>query len=741
MPKSHVSLNSFNAGEWSDSLSARHDLAKYNASLRRCENWLPTVQGNLVTRSGTRFIANSQDSNKKQRLIPFQFNNEQSYIIEVGAFYMRFYNNYGQILGNGGQPYQVVTPYDEAACLELKYDQSNDVMTLCHQRYAPMYLKRFAHNNWVLERVTFNPPPFDRLNSTNTVMQASATTGTVTITTNAPLIDARHLGAQIKLTEITASKYNEWKSDRDIENYANFNQDEYRRYENKVYRLVKKAGTNNKTGVNPPIHTTGTESDGEQDWVYIDNGVGIIKVVQIVGTQEFRAEVIRRIPRSIVAGATKDYYMPLWYEGQWPVASTYFQGRHYFALNQTINGSVINEYENFNNKDNDGEITDEMAVSYTFNSQRANIIEWLEENGKGLSAGTSGGEFAIVPGTGNAAITPKNPPIIRQSTNVGCADLKPVRTDNTIIYLQKNRKALYEIAYSFQSDGFNSTNLNIFSEHIGRAGIKDMAFQRQPQPIVWCATNDGELLGLTYNKEQDVLAWHRHRFGGNFDQFNLESARVESLAVISSPDGTREDLWLDIERYVAGGRRKYIEVMQPLWDETKTLANAWMADSALQYLNNDVPVTTVSGLAHLEGEIVKVFASGTVLTKTVNNGQVDLDGQAYNLVVVGLPYSCFMETQRIEGGSADGTSQGKTKRINEVELDLLNSSLGFIGDPEQPLESWDSINQDGDVYNFTGVKRLQFPGDYNLYGRIGIRQNTPLPIIIRGIYVHLTTNG
>lgn len=87
------SLNNFNSGELSPLLSAREDLAKYQNGCSIMENLIPLPQGGAQKRPGTKYIAEVKTSSLKTRLLPFEFSTSQSYIIEVGNQYMRFYTD------------------------------------------------------------------------------------------------------------------------------------------------------------------------------------------------------------------------------------------------------------------------------------------------------------------------------------------------------------------------------------------------------------------------------------------------------------------------------------------------------------------------------------------------------------------------------------------------------------------------------------------------------------------------
>jgi len=94
--------NSFNSGELTPLLSAREDLAKYQAGCSIMENVIPLPQGGAMKRPGTKYIAEVKDSSLATRIIPFEYSTEQSYIIELGNQYMRFYTNGAQIFSKIG---------------------------------------------------------------------------------------------------------------------------------------------------------------------------------------------------------------------------------------------------------------------------------------------------------------------------------------------------------------------------------------------------------------------------------------------------------------------------------------------------------------------------------------------------------------------------------------------------------------------------------------------------------------
>ena len=121
----------FTGGELSPRLLGRTDLKKYNTGARELLNALVQVHGGYIRRSGTRFLNEVKDTTRLTLLNEFQFSTEQTYILEIGHLYIRFYRDRGQ-LKFAGVPTEIVTTYTETELRSLKYEQSNDVLYITH---------------------------------------------------------------------------------------------------------------------------------------------------------------------------------------------------------------------------------------------------------------------------------------------------------------------------------------------------------------------------------------------------------------------------------------------------------------------------------------------------------------------------------------------------------------------------------------------------------------------------------
>lgn len=113
---------SFNNGEVSPRYQ-RADHDKYPSSVKTLENFLIQELGGVSFAPGSRYVANTKDVSQRARLIPFQFNSAQAYLLELGDQYMRFFTNRGQVIVNASNP------IDSYTKLLIHFDGTNGQTT------------------------------------------------------------------------------------------------------------------------------------------------------------------------------------------------------------------------------------------------------------------------------------------------------------------------------------------------------------------------------------------------------------------------------------------------------------------------------------------------------------------------------------------------------------------------------------------------------------------------------------
>ena len=670
MARTTLALTSFVSGEFGNKLTGRTDFDKYNSAAKTLENFLIHPQGAATRRVGTQYIASVKTAAAKTRLIPFEFSTTQTYILEFGNNYIRFFKDKGQIV-SGGSPYEISTPYLTAELFDIKFAQSADVMYICHPNHEVMKLSRTGHTSWTLAEVDFTDGPYLATNTTTTTLTpAQAATGTnVNITASA--VTGINGGAGFLAT--------------DVGRIISFNGGK-----------AKITARTNTTVVVCTITTAFTNTNA---------------------TAAFNL------------GAFSDT------TGH-PSCISFYEQRLVFAGTisepQTIFFSKAGDYENMTTGTNADD-----AMVYTIAANQVNVIRYLKAQ-RTLVIGTTAAEYTVSADGTDASITPTNITIKRQSS-YGSANVDAVTAGNAILFLQKAKRKIRELAYNFDSDSYVAPDLTILNDSVTDSGIVQMEWQQEPDNILWCVREDGQLAALTYQRSENVVSWHRHILGGTFGSGN---SVVESIASISG-DLNEDQLWCIVKRTINGATVRYVECFSDFdFDETASTDFKFL-DSHLSYSGS--ATTTLSGLSHLEGQTVSILADGSVhANKTVSSGAITLD-RSVTKACVGLSYDSVLQTMRIEGGSLEGTSQGKIKRISKVVLRLFETVGVKVGPSLSNLETipfrTTSSNLSAPVDTLIeGDKEIEFNDDYNSDGHIFIKQDQPLPASILAIYPTLVTN-
>lgn len=395
---------------------------------------------------------------------------------------------------------------------------------------------------------------------------------------------------------------------------------------------------------------------------------------------------------------------------------------------QTLWRSRVGSYEDFS----PGTDADN-GFSYTLSSEKVNAITWIAPVTH-LIVGTNNGEWTIEPPDTNKPLSPTNVEANQQSA-YGCSELSPINLRNVVLFMQRlglpqnYGEVARELSYRYDMDGYLARNLTLLAEHITKGGVVEWAYMSSPFPIVWAARADGTLLGMTYEKDQEVYAWHRHPTAG----------AVESVAVI--PGIFQDELWMVVRRTINGVTKRFVEFLTE-FDWGSDQADCFFVDCGLAY--DGAPATTISGLDHLVGETVQILADGALVPDQVvaAGGSITLETAA-SVVQVGLQFISDLEPMDLEAGAMEGTAQGKKKRIHEVGIKLYQTGCGLVGPDANHLDEIITRNMNNPLGSrpplFTGDYDLPFPSGYDTAGRILIRQDKPLPMTVLCLMPRLDT--
>ena len=664
MARSTIAFTNFTAGELSPRLDGRTDLGKYFNGCKTLENMVVHPHGAATRRPGTKFIHEVKTSSAQTRLIPFEFSTTQTYIMEFGNQYIRFFKDNG-IITESNKTISGATQANPGVITATSHGYSNGDHIIISS---------------VVGMTELNGKTFKVANKTTNTFELQDVDGNNVNTTSYTAYGSA--GVANKIYEI-ASPYS--TADLPTIKFAQSADLMYLVHPSYAIRKLTRSG-----------HTSWT-----------------LSTPSLSGSP------------SPVLNTTTDKY---------PSCVTFFEQRLVFAGSndnpQTLWFSKSADLENFTTGSND---TDAMV--YTIASNKVNAIRYITAQ-RSLILGTVGGEFVVSASGTTQPITPTNVQIQRQSS-YGAANIDAVQIENVTMFVQRAKRKIRELVYNLNIDQYQAQDMTLLAEHITEGGITEMAYQQEPDSVLWCVRSDGTLLGFTYARAEEVVGWHRHVIGGAFSSGN---AVVESVASIPT-DANEDELYVIVKRTINGTTRRYVEYLT-LFDYGTDQTDAFYVDSGLTYSGS--AATVITGLDHLEGQSVTILADGsTHPNKTVSGGAITLE-RSSTKVHVGLGYTSLLQTMRVEAKGEEATSQSKTKRINEVTL-RLHESVGVevgssLSDMERiPFRS-SAAAMSSAVPLFTGDKQVEFRDDFNTDGFVYVRQTQPLPLTVISIYPMITVN-
>lgn len=511
-------------------------------------------------------------------------------------------------------------------------------------------------------------------------------------------------------------------------------------------------GFNRRAANQTPFNLTASSTTG------INGGQGFLttdvgRMIRLLGSDgKWRwAEIQARTSSTVVTVVLHGHALPdlspivNWQIGAWsdetgwPACVGFYNGRLCFARTetqpQTVWMSVVDDFTNFGVSD---PLQDDDAINVTIASDSLNAINWIAE-GTDLFVGTTAAIRTIGPTSSAAAFSPTNIQQ-RRETNYGASNVQPVRVGTTAIYSGYYRKDIREVAYSFDFNGYVSQDLSILAEHIPATGVKQIAYSQNPEGVVWGVDDNGVLFGMTYERDQEVVAFHRHPLGGT-------DGTVESVATI--PGSGFDEVWIVVRRLINGATTRYIERLTEGLGDTENGVNATFLDSHLTY--SGASTSVLSGLDHLEGEDVYVWGAGDTATVqgpfTVSGGSITLTS-AVTTACVGLSYTSALETLSPEAAARGGTAQSRLGRISEVFVRVNRSIGGECGPSDGTLETLDytaSTNINGNFQEagglFTGDVRVPIPMEWGRQKRIRIEHSEPTPFHVLGLISEIRVSG
>ncbi len=734
----------FAAGELAPALHARADLTKYVSGLRTCRNFMVLRSGGVANRAGLRYIATCKTNSAIVQLVSYVSEIAgESIVIEAGTTYLRFFKNGAAVLVSGVPAWSAVVQYvigdivasggvnyyARAASLNqvppnatywyampagnllelpspfpnlFAWSQSGRTLTLTHEDIAPHELTYEALTRWVLSAVSTAP-------------KTPAPTG-VTLTPGAA-------GARRFAYVVTAAG-------PDYE-------------ESLASAQVINAACAVPTEAAPHVIAWGAVAGATEYYVYGDpynnNTYGFLGTATGVTTFNdvgFTPDFLTTPPLARVLFASANNY---------PKVSATYQQRRFFGYTKNVpdgvEGSRIGFPSNFAIS---SPLQEDDPLAFRLAASQHNPVRHLVAV-KQLVVLTDAGEW-LVRGDAQGTLRPGSIEA-DQHTYVGCSSIRPVVIGNSIIYVQARGSIIRDVQFNQDVEGLAGRDLTVYATHLFDKGrtIRGIDYAQAPDSIVWVVRDDGVLLGMTYLREQEIAGWHRH------DTATLAGQSLFwSVCVV--PEATGDSVYVIVRRSINGATVRYIERLEPRdIDPTKFDQQCFFVDCGLSY--SGAPVNNVSGLGHLEAEVVAVVGDGAVIFDgnpaasnaanfTVTAGTLPVNLPAtYSNIHVGLAIR-YPELETLDLDTQGAALRDKVKRSGILTVLVDRSSRSFRAGPSAgPLQVYTPPPWEPGADEFSGQVEVNISSSFDRYGRVFIRQSDPLPLTILAIIPAVELGG
>lgn len=771
----------FGAGELAEKLHGRPDLEVYARGLRVCRNFFPTVDGQLVSRPGSRLVregkysetnaAHADDAFTALRLLPFVFSGGQTYVLEFGDHYIRFHTNGGTVESAPGVPYEIASPYSWSSLKSLQFAQVGNVMMLTQPGYDAYRLERFSHTNWTCTPVSYVPPAWPGL----------------------PYLEPR-------LDPITFKGFSGYMSEPMIEDSADFIGDATHPVREWIWALTL-SGQDKNTGKrfeSRPIVVT-KKYDGVDTYPALNGTVtaladhlvalGFDKPVIIsayrlnIGTApdylvlglnvyrgrgaDFLGLVGRTLHKKFVdVGEEPDFsnvpplgthpFKVFAADGslirtEKPMAVSFYGDRLVFG-GAHDNDKLVRAATLFFSAQGEWDRFDRYKIPVPTQSLEFDLaIDTRQEvrtlgSFQKLLIGTDAGVHSLW-GAQGVPLAADVIPDRKLEAPIGSSHLRFLNVKGVPLVAEGSQAdgygtdgfapglAVHALHFGGGNEGYANEDISHQASHLfygDGAGLErtlvDWAFSARPWQLVWAVRRDGALLSLTYDPKTRRAGWARHDTDGLYEN------------VCTVPEGAEDAVYVVVKRTINGVARRYIERFTSrarVGVTTSLFGTDSPDDICLDCVYRrpaGVATATVTGLSHLEGKSVWCLRPGMAPMRgnaPVAGGSVTFPSAipGNTVAYVGLLYTPELETLSV-GGEPE-----RRKTLKGLLLWVKDTRGLRVGPAleDEKLKQVKALKPSsggggyGTLANRTELLRVDTLGSWDEHARAALRQDLPLP--------------
>jgi len=649
----------------------------------------------------------------------------------------------------------------------VRYDQSGDIIYVACSGVKQYKIERRGTRSWGIAEYLAEDGPFRAPNLTPTTIAASAISGNITLTASKSVFKPTNVGGLYRITSTGQTVLSSISAENTFTNSIRVTGvGSSRSFAVNIsgtwsatvtlQRSIGDDSTWEDTTTTYTGNTVTTFSDtldnqivfyrlGIKTGDYV-SGTAVCSLVYSLGSNSGVARITAYSSETSVSALVLEDLggtaaSDNWEEGAWSVRRGYpsavvlNEGRLWWAGKDNIYGSVSDAFESFD----DTIEGDSAPIVRSLGSGPVDSINWLLALQR-LVAGAETSEKVI---RSNSLDEPLTPTVfnIKSPSTRGSSPVAPVKIDSSGIFVRNNR--LFELEYDGAVFDYKAIDLTQLVPEIGGTGFARIAVQRYPDTRIHCMKNDGTAGVLIFDRSEDTKCWIDVETDGIIEDVIVKPAE---------PSQIEDSVYYTVKRTIDGSDVRYYERFSFDSECVGGTLNK-QADSFISGTQSSSAVIT--GLSHLEGESVIVWADGINYSPRVNGvqttfvvtgGQITLPSAVISYVV-GLPYKSRYKSTKLAYAAQGGTALLQSKRIETLGVIMHNThnrglryGNSFENLYEMPLVEGGTQVSANHIWEEYDERPFEFEQEFGTDSRLCLEAMAPMPCTLLATVMKIATN-
>jgi hypothetical protein len=671
MPRGSELRTNFIAGELSRNVEARTDFARYFNGSKTLENFVVRPQGSIFRRKGTRFLGETKDSTKLSRLLEFQFSILQTYVLEVGQGYIRFFSDQARVVDNPVTINNATQANPVVITTASPHNYSNGDVVIIDNVEGMEELNGCEH---AISNITAST--FELIGVDGTGFDAYIGGGTssrvheisspysenelfdIKVVQDSDIMYLIHpLHPIQKLIRLAANQFTLEEVDLVKGPYIDENI-----VSTDIVTLTGGAPWTEGSTLTLTAsggHTPFTAGHVGGLWqLRSGTDIGHVKITGFTSSTIVTVEAKNNIPASL-----QGVGVFTWSEGEFSNARGFPAAVSFHEQRLVLAGSISapqrvwfsnsnGDYENF---EAGTEADDPFLIKIA--SQRGDPIRWLFSDNV-LFIGTAGGIFRVRNSNNSAALSSTDIDVKKHISH-GTDLIQPESVGDLPLYIQRAGKKVRSIEFSVSQDKYRARDVTIDADEITGDSIIEINGQENPISSLWTIRQDGQIAILTIELDQQISAWGRYLTQGKF----------ESKAIISDSGGD-DIVYFVVNRTINGVIKRYVESHKPNYLNDNI--EGFYVDSGLTYNGIQNATLTLSS------------ASGSFAIETENTGEIIITESGESIITEEEPLSVTVDADIFDpddvGKEIHELGEGTGRAVIIEVVDGMNAVLDTLED-------------------------------------------------------------